>query len=86
MEAIRKCKICGQPFVSKSRRNVICKDPNCKVENARISARESQRARKSAQARRSTPVIEGSTLAEINEKARAAGLSYGQYIAQQYNM
>lgn len=80
MKEIRNCKICGRMFVSVNARNVVCERLACKEENTRARARElSQMRREEVQKKRS------GSLTEINKKARAAGLSYGMYMARQYH-
>lgn len=67
----KKCKICGREFVAVNWCNVYCSD-----ECRKIGVRKNEEAKK----RSEHPNEE---IVRIAIKARAAGMSYGQYVAQQ---
>lgn len=76
---LRVCKVCGREFMGFSTAKMC--SPACKREDARtrdaikrIKAREQQESSKKNM----------SELARLNEEARAAGMSYGQYVAMKY--
>lgn len=78
----RKCMICGKDFVAKRPETQICSEP-CKREAEKI------RKKRAAAANMEKPKPEPKkakrkkalTVWQINAAARAAGMTYGQYVA-----
>ena len=66
------CKYCGKSFVSDWKRK-YCSEECCKKANGGM---------KTADMPKSVKKESMSTLAQINELARAAGMNYGQYVAR----
>lgn len=73
---IKTCRHCGKEFVPQHQNCVYCSD-ECKREHYREYQRDYRQVYKSGT--RSLP--RGRTLAEISKKAKARGMSYGQYVA-----
>lgn len=75
------CEECGLIFEKKTNNQRYC-CPECKKIGQRRKSRERQRAKyvKKGQAKKKKPP----SLAEINQSARAAGMTYGQYMAQEW--
>ena len=69
-----KCVICGKAFIYSCGRKYTCSD-RCSYEKNRLNNIEYQRQRR----RRNKKAK--STLLEIQQKAREAGMSYGMYMA-----
>lgn len=85
------CQICGKPF-SHASRKLYC-GYDCRVEANRRKNRENGkeayklRKRRKAmgevkEAKKANKIRKVSTIAQINEAARDAGMTYGQYVAQ----
>lgn len=80
---IRICLECGKEFAPRSGTQVccgpVCQDTRTKVlaRNWKDMQREKEQAEKAAKKKRK----KAETLAEINAKARAAGMTYGKYMA-----
>ena len=80
---MRQCKDCGKPLPEGSGdRRRYC--PHCvdahKARSNEIRNERRRAEREAERARRELP-----TLAELQRQARAAGLSYGQYMARRRN-
>lgn len=76
-----KCEECGLIFEKKRNNQRYC-CPECSKAGRLRKSRENHRAARLAkqrQAKNRKP-----TLSEINQKARAAGMTYGKYMAQEY--
>lgn len=73
---IKKCEICGNEFSTRYSRQKCC-SVTCGNEAKKRNAKENAR-KKAEQAEKKH------TLEEINRMARAAGMSYGKYVAMQY--
>ena len=76
---LKICKVCGREFFGLSTAKTCspaCKKESKRVQEAvrRIKVREEQESSKKNM----------SELARLNEEARAAGMSYGQYVAMKY--
>jgi endogenous inhibitor of DNA gyrase (YacG/DUF329 family) len=69
------CAWCGETFVSSRKKKYCCKE-------CRLIANGRKSSKKSIKQNRLT-LIEGS-LADVNQKARDAGLSYGHYTGRIY--
>lgn len=69
------CAWCGETFVSSRKRKYCCKE-------CRLTANGRKLSKKSIKPNNIT-LIEGS-LADVNQKARDAGLSYGHYTGRIY--
>lgn len=77
---IRECVICGGAFESRQNRKT-CGDA-CHAENRRRHQTEAYyRAAQEQAARRGHSTAAGRALAGVNAAARAAHVSYGQYVA-----
>lgn len=77
---IRECVICGGAFESRQNRKT-CSDA-CHAENRRRRQTEANhRAAQEQAARRGRSTAAGRALAGVNAAARAAHVSYGQYVA-----
>jgi len=71
---VKKCIICGKEF-SPFRISVMMCSPECRKKRAKERYQESRAEKERAEMRRES-------LVQINEKARAAGMSYGKYMLQ----
>ena len=78
MREIRKCKICGREFIAKRKNQIYC-DKSCTAKAGVLATKERRKAK--AAAEKSKPKR---SISDINEEARAAGMTYGQYVAMQY--
>lgn len=77
----KKCKVCGVKFVPLSRNNTICPNPECKKIGNTVAKAKYRKMKKERAAKENKRVVQRQeTLTEINEKARAMGLSYGKYM------
>lgn len=77
------CPICRKSFTATSNNSKFC-SPACKAENRRLYAREwerQHRPNKKYKPRKATkrPAY---SIQEIGHAARAAGMSYGDYVAK----
>ena len=68
----KKCIICGNTFVPRSGKQIMC-SPECRHERYLKQQRDYQKRTKKKK-------NSMSTLAEINERARKLGMTYGKYI------
>ena len=74
------CQECGLIFVKQRNNQRYCCE-ECKIAGRRRKSREYWRAH---YAREGQPQKKKAlSLAEVNEKARAAGMTYGQYMAKE---
>lgn len=76
------CEQCGQVFVKKTYNQIYC-CPACQRKGQRRKAKEDyyqEKCSKKSKAKKKKPP----SLIEINKKARAAGMTYGQYMAKEY--
>ena len=79
MEWTKSCVICGKQFITQAA-SAKCCGAECRRENGLIRNREKKerdKIRKAAK-QHQTKV----TVADIAVRAKAAGLSYGQYVAR----
>lgn len=77
---IRECVICGGAFESRQNRKTC--SSACHAENRRRHQTEANhRAAQEQAARRGRSTAAGRALAGVNAAARAAHVSYGQYVA-----
>ena len=74
---LKKCECCGENFYAAKRSVKYCSDP-CRREMMRQQARERN---KSPYEKREKKM---DRIAEINQKARDAGMSYGKYVGMLY--
>lgn len=83
------CEICGKVFSTNKSLKVTC-SPECKQERHKLMVRKNNRVRREAiqngtlpkPKRKKQKKVE--TLAEVQRKAREAGMSYGQYVQAEY--
>lgn len=79
LEEIKKiCKLCGREFITTKKTQVYC-DKRCTDKANKLASCERKKAKA---AEKNKP--KRCTIADINEAARAAGMSYGKYVAMQY--
>lgn len=73
------CKMCGMTFAAQRKHTKYCSDA-CRTE------RDRQRTKECLERKKNEPKPEKYVphLDEINHKARAAGMSYGKYVAEKY--
>ena len=76
---LKNCEICGGKFAAARRTVKYCSDV-CRKEGNRRNAAERSRSPYDKTEKEKRP----DRIAEINKLAREAGLSYGQYVAKQY--
>lgn len=77
---IRECVICGRAIESRQNRKTC--SGACHAENRRRHQTEAyHRAAQEQAARRGRGTAAGRALAKVNAAARAAHVSYGQYVA-----
>lgn len=69
------CELCGEKFLSYRSNIKYCSDA-CR--------NEAKKGYDSVKRQRGEVTTPSSTLAEINQQARDAGMSYGQYVAKLY--
>lgn len=79
MEKVRKCYICGKMFVTESK-GYYCSDSCRNV--AKLQREKKYRTKKVLQ--EETIKRQENDLVKLNEEARAAGMTYGKYMAQKY--
>lgn len=78
----KKCPICGKLFECSNSKTICC-GPECRCEREKQKRREYSSlsaARKRLQNEKMQRANGEESLAEVNAKARAAGMSYGQYM------
>lgn len=78
MQEMKKCKFCGADFLAVKKNHIYCT-----LKCAQKANRENDKERKREQ-RAQKRKKKKDTLIEINAAARAAGMTYGQYVAEQY--
>lgn len=71
----KKCEWCGETFLTYKHRSIYCSD-TCRKE----SAYARQKAYRKEAEKKTEPAVITSTLAETNQAAREAGMSYGKYV------
>jgi hypothetical protein len=76
---IKICLTCGKDF-SPNHPSKVCCSPECQRERERKLAREGWRSMGQTAARK--PKSTEKQIIDINAKAKAMGLSYGQYVAR----
>ncbi len=76
---LKTCKICGNAFWGKTTM-CYCSD-ECREIGDRINKMKSNEARKARAKEKGTRKKRMPDLARVNEEARAAGMSYGKYVA-----
>lgn len=80
------CVICSKPFDT-GRIKTCCCSPECRYQRRLQINRENQARRKQMEEMEITKETskrnDSASLAEVNAKARAAGMSYGQYMLMQ---
>ncbi|MBO5068993.1 MAG: hypothetical protein J6C37_01315 [Roseburia sp.] len=74
---VKKCSICGKHFITNKSR-VVCCSPECQKKRNKEIQNEARRKYVSQK----EPKKKKKTLEEISVEARAAGMTYGQYVAQ----
>lgn len=75
------CCICGKAFISHAPASKCC-GPECMLEwRKQLKERRDYKTYKTKAAR--TKKAKGPTLTEMAKAARAAGMTYGQYVAAQ---
>lgn len=78
------CEICGKVFSTNKSLKVTC-SPECNKERHKLLVRANNRTRSEKRKSRKKPrQNKVETLAEVQRKARAAGMSYGQYVQVEY--
>lgn len=78
------CMVCGKIFIAANSAQKTCSKA-CR--DARRKAYQSERYKEQTKVKREIERRKGrhpSHLADTNERARAEGLTYGQYVAQRY--
>jgi len=84
-----ECEICGKVFMTNKSIKYTC-SPECKQKRHNLMLRKNNQARREAikngtipkPVRKKQKKVE--TLAEVQRKAREAGMSYGQYVQAEY--
>ena len=76
------CIICGKKFVQKKVTHLTCSDECRKIHNKRHDA-EKRRERKKLKSAEKAAAKKKVPLDKVNEAAREAHMSYGQYVAMQ---
>lgn len=88
-ERVHLCEVCGKPFIKKSGNAKYCSAP-CKRKVEREQNREWLRAyyRRLREERQIAQSVlkPRETIEEVVEKANAAGMTYGKYVALQREM
>ena len=78
----RKCIICGKNYIPRAPRQKICMAPDCRLEFRRMhERRRSQFDIEKEKAQRAMSKLKPNTLTKDAIAAKAAGMSYGQYMA-----
>lgn len=84
-----ECEVCGKIFLTHLSQKVTC-SPECQHERSKRISRENCRLRREAILNGTLPKPERKkqkkveTIMDIQRKAKEAGMSYGQYMAQRY--
>lgn len=78
MVKTKKCEICGEIFLTYRKDSKYCSD-DCRAEANRRRGQE--RHERDRNKKKQKPM---STLAETNQRAREAGMSYGKYVGLQW--
>lgn len=76
-----RCENCGLIFEKQHHRQAYCCDA-CRQQGKR--RKQTERYRQLKELNQSKRKNKKPTLADINSKARAAGMTYGKYMAQEY--
>lgn len=80
MEFNKTCQVCGNAFIAQSGSARYCLD--CRYKTIRERDNQKQRERRHYEAAGRKKVTPVHSVQEISEKARAAGMTYGQYVAR----
>lgn len=84
MKEVRRCKICQKHFIA-NRSNMIYCSSKCRETGKRLQIKEwisEDRAKDKAPQKDKKPKEKPLSIAEINARALAEGLSYGKYVAK----
>lgn len=84
---IKKCVICGKEFDTNDRgtNHAVTCSKECTIENQKIKSREYHRQQKLMRPRTKKGKQTHADFVEINAKAHALGMSYGQYVGLYMN-
>lgn len=74
---VKKCAVCGKHFIT-NRSRVVCCSPECQKKRDK----ELQSAANRKYVSQKETKKKEKTLAELSVEARAAGMTYGQYVAK----
>ena len=74
---VKKCVVCGKHFISTNSK-VVCCSQECQKKRNKQLQNEARRKYVSQK----EPKKKTKTLAELSVEARAAGMTYGQYVAK----
>lgn len=81
---IKTCEMCGKEFTAKSNSAKYCCN-ECRKEANRTRNLQIYHEHKGGGRPKNPPKVRRkSRIDEINAKARAAGMTYGQYVAEEY--
>ena len=75
------CAYCGSPFIQKNCKQKFC-SVSCRDENKKKRFKENPEKYSYHYKRKCGRKKKGTDLGMINERARAEGLTYGQYVAR----
>ncbi len=80
MERVRKCVICGNIFVGRPNKKYCCSECRRKAQTEK-KAKECKKP-KEIETKKPKRKLGSLSLEQINKRARAEGLTYGQYVAK----
>lgn len=78
MQYTKSCKHCGNEFLTTNKNRIYCSDKCSRKENKKIQREKYKQERELLERKKQNNLV------KTNEAARAAGLSYGKYVALQY--
>ena len=78
MQYTKNCKYCGNEFLTTNKNRIYCSRECSNNEIAKKKREKHKQERELLESKKQNNLV------KINEAARAAGLSYGKYVALQY--
>ena len=81
MGKVCNCAYCGKTFIPKNSKQKYC-SVACRDKNKKKRIKENPDKYTYYRERKTRRKAKGTDLGRINEKARAEGLTYGQYVAK----
>ena len=84
MERVRTCEMCGNKFVGRPNKKYCSEECRKKGAAEYNRKRSEERQKPKVENKKPKSKLRALTIEQINRRARAEGLTYGQYVAKYY--